>query len=574
MNEFAELLARLNDPDNPLSDDELAELDSKIKAVASEIDPTSATDDDLQVLTEAKESAEKVRTEIETRASAAEERATKAQELIDAVVPKDETPPEQVPDNPNEDDDGEENETPPVEVETEVNVEEVQEPVAAAAKPKLPTISRLAQRRPMTHQPVETKTSGAKPLIASADMPGLSAGSFVDLEEFAKAASRKMSAVMQSRNGANGEKIHFGSVQFDYPEDRQLSLEDHIGNTEKIEAVTSPEALTAAGGICGPVGADYTVAGVSNDARPVRDSLAQFQAARGGVRFVRPFTLAAIEAQSPNSVGVWTAANDANPSSPTTKPHATFTCQTVQEVLVNAITSIAQIGNFQARSFPEQVENFLETIAANHARVAESTLLAAITTGSTATTTALNVLGATRDVFPAIDRAASAIRYRHRMAQGAPMRLMYPMWFNDEIRADLMRQMPGDRTYAVTDAEIADMWRARNINVTLVQDSETSASPLQGYVTQGVGTLLPFPSKVIAHLFPEGSWMFVDGGELNLGMVRDSTLNATNDAQFFAETFENVAFRGVESLKLTIDVCASGEAAALQDSSAICTSGS
>ena len=42
-------------------------------------------------------------------------------------------------------------------------------------------------------------------------------------------------------------------------------------------------------------------------------------------------------------------------------------------------------------------------------------------------------------------------------------------------------------------------------------------------------------------LFPEGTFLHLDGGSLELGIVRDSTLNSTNDYQVFGETFENVA---------------------------------
>lgn len=52
--------------------------------------------------------------------------------------------------------------------------------------------------------------------------------------------------------------------------------------------------------------------------------------------------------------------------------------------------------------------------------------------------------------------------------------------------------------------------------------------------------------------------LFLDGGTLDLGIVRDSTLNATNDAIIFAESFEQVAAVGPESLRITSTVDASG----------------
>jgi hypothetical protein len=56
--------------------------------------------------------------------------------------------------------------------------------------------------------------------------------------------------------------------------------------------------------------------------------------------------------------------------------------------------------------------------------------------------------------------------------------------------------------------------------------------------------------------------LFLDGGTLDLGLVRDSTLNSTNDYKIFLETFEGVAKVGVESLRVTTPVILAGASAA------------
>jgi hypothetical protein len=66
-------------------------------------------------------------------------------------------------------------------------------------------------------------------------------------------------------------------------------------------------------------------------------------------------------------------------------------------------------------------------------------------------------------------------------------------------------------------------------------------------------------------LFSEGSFLFLDGGTLDLGVIRDSTLVGTNDYKMFVETFENVALVGVESLQVTSTINVNGVAAALRD---------
>jgi hypothetical protein len=90
----------------------------------------------------------------------------------------------------------------------------------------------------------------------------------------------------------------------------------------------------------------------------------------------------------------------------------------------------------------------------------------------------------------------------------------------------------------------------------------------QVWAAQTAGALLEFPTVVQYAIFPAGSWLHLDAGELNLGVVRDSSLNATNDFQIFAETWENVAFSGIESLWVTATVRPSGTFAGGKDLSA------
>ena len=86
--------------------------------------------------------------------------------------------------------------------------------------------------------------------------------------------------------------------------------------------------------------------------------------------------------------------------------------------------------------------------------------------------------------------------------------------------------------------------------------ARTGAGQIFG--AQTAGALLEFPDTVVWYLFPEGTWLFLDGGELDLGLVRDSVLNSTNDFQIFMETFEGACMVGIESLKITSTVCPSG----------------
>ena len=49
-----------------------------------------------------------------------------------------------------------------------------------------------------------------------------------------------------------------------------------------------------------------------------------------------------------------------------------------------------------------------------------------------------------------------------------------------------------------------------------------------------------FPNNVQWAIYPQGAFLGIDSGSLELGIVRDSTLNSTNDFQVFGEKFRNL----------------------------------
>jgi hypothetical protein len=541
---IAKLIARLSDPDQALSAAEIDYLGRALVQLAEEIGD-SPSDEQMEVLQEAARAAEQLSALKAGRQGDAQRRAAWARRQLAAVSAAAEAP------------------TPP-------------------DSGRVPVVRRLAARSPRS-------SSAARGLRAAARVLTSDGSPAERGESAAELFGRRLQHELRSRTarpeGAEPERVTLARVAYDWPEERSLGSNEEE-NERLIEGVVGPQALVASGGICAPVAVDYAVAPIADSARPLRDegALASFSASRGGVRYVLPHTLAAVTVDGPSIV--WTAANDANPTAPATKPHATFSCQPVQEALVDAVTSIVQFGNFQQRFFPEQVEQYMRTADAVHSRLAEATLLEAMKAGSTAVTAGADQLSATRDILAEVDRAAAAYRYRHRTARDLPLRLVYPEWLDDMMRADLARQLPGDsgsgiERLATADTQIDSFFRTRNINTTRYLDSPPSMSgtphtstALQGWGIQGAGMLLPWPSVVLMLLFHEGAWMFLDGGELSLGMVRDSTLNRTNDLQVFSETFEKAILRGHESLAITCTVCPSGASAATKDTSSLCLYGS
>lgn len=362
-------------------------------------------------------------------------------------------------------------------------------------------------------------------------------------------------------SGDRGRPV--ASLEWEYPQERRLG-KDPAANARVLEQVAGPQAIAASGGICGPVAVDYSVPTFATQERPLRDGLVQFGADRGGVMFTSPPTLTELAA----ATSVWTEAIDAAPGE-TVKTTAAVSCPDLQTVYVDAVPTRILMGNFLQRFNPEVATAQVETALAYAARVAELNLLAKINAASTETTSTA-YLGATRDLLATIDLVCAAIRERQRVPRSTMMRVVLSDWVRDMLRADLARELAHDRdgenNLSVTDAQIDAYLAVRGIVPIWILDPLAAQGtgrtyPLQGFADQAAGALNGWPTKVVFYVFPEGSFTFLDGGLLNLGVIRDSTLNATNDLEMMVEPFESVAFRGIESLKVIAPLAPNGGSA-------------
>ena len=447
-------------------------------------------------------------------------------------------------------------------------VEEVQQeeqaPVTASAD-ETPVVP--ADRQPV----IEVSEPVSVAITAGADIPGYTAGSHInDMSEVAQAMEKRLHSLRRV-NGGDGEQHIVASFATQYPESRTLTT-DPEANALKVNAVVGPEALVASGGHAAPFEVKYDIFGLgSTTDRPVRDALPKFQADRGGIRFVTPPTLVRYSGGTSydydSAVGVWTAANDsATTPSPASKSSLTVSAAAENTVATDAVTLQLQFGNLMTRAYPELIARHNELALVQHAREAELNLISKIDTASTsvnahvATTEAANLIGFARDFLVQVRKASVAYRSRHRIDAGTRLKAIVPAWIYDAMAADLALNMPGDGNLGAGEAEIKGYLGGSNVDMVGSLDLNSFGAQ-QGSAAK----LLEFPDSITWYLFAEGSFLFLDGGTLDLGIIRDSSLVGTNDYKMFIETFENVAFVGVESLKITSSISINGVAAALRD---------
>jgi hypothetical protein len=402
-------------------------------------------------------------------------------------------------------------------------------------------------------------------------VPGMSPGQELGTSDALIKAFREKANAISGTAAAGRHDV--ARVEFTYPPERVLEGSNEAHNMAKINAARGPQALTAAGGLCLPLEVRYDIETIGVTDRPIKAALSAFQVERGGLQYRAPFDALVMT----SGMGVWTQEDDqAEPLVP--KTCFEVTCPGVLEASIYSTYLCLEFSNMTARFDNEWVDATAQASQVAWARFAENQLLSRLASGSKIVV-GEHMLGAVRDVLVNFDRIAAYYRNRHRLNDEIALHMLAPRWLIDLFRADLAMQMPSlsmADQFAVTKASLEAFLRTRNINVSWHLDGLNGATtsgityPNQWYADLAAGATVPeFPAAVDTLLWREGDWLFLDGGTLDLGLVRDSTLNLRNRYQTFVETFEGVAFIGKECLRLILPIAPSGAATGTIDPRAI-----
>jgi hypothetical protein len=156
-------------------------------------------------------------------------------------------------------------------------------------------------------------------------------------------------------------------------------------------------------------------------------------------------------------------------------------------------------------------------------------------TGNTCTDPATQV-GAARDFVLTVQLAAAAQRWRLRLAPNAPLQLLAPAWVQTAIAIDLGLQHPGDNVFTTNNNDVDGYFREFNVDpIWHIDDVPGGAGNFTG---------CEFPGQADWLLYPTGTFLRLDTGELNLGVVRTKEDVQKNKYCEFSETFETVAYTG------------------------------
>lgn len=405
-------------------------------------------------------------------------------------------------------------------------------------------------------------------------VPGMSPGQELSSPALLTKAFREKANALAGAAAAGRHDV--ARMEFTYPADRVLEGTNEAGNMAKINAARGPQALTAAGGgLCLPLEVRYDIETIGVVDRPVRAALSGFQVERGGLQYRAPFDALTMNA----GLGVWTQADDvAAPLVP--KTCFAVTCPGVLEASIYSTYLCLEFANMTARFDNEWVDATTQSSMVAWARFAENQLLSRLAAGSKIIR-GVHLLGAVRDVLINFDRIAAYYRNRHRLNDAVALHMLAPRFLIDMLRTDMAMQMTNAspaELFAIAQGALEQWFATRNINVTWHLDGLVGATvsgityPDQFYADLAAGAGVPaYPVAIDTLLWREGDWLFLDGGTLDLGLVRDSALNLRNRYQTFIETFEGVAFIGKECLRLILPIVPSGASSGTIDPHAIDT---
>jgi hypothetical protein len=454
-------------------------------------------------------------------------------------------------------------------VEEEETADEVEAP-AAAPVPVLASSEaprpQVVYRRPPTpasDRALVSEDDSTRPvLIAAAGVEGVRTGVHLDATTLAQAMINYVSRRSKPTKHQHGveEKLLVASAQYNFPEERRLVDGDHANNVRKIRAIGNPylgndasRALVASGGLCAPLTPLYDIPDLAVNDRPVRDALPSFQAERGGISVPSVSTIGDIT----SAITVIEEAGDAAGGTFATKSCQDLTCPTWTDVAIGIISHCREYGNLNARAWPEGIAHENALTMAAHARTAEARLLDRIKSLSINVTAGAATLNAWSHFVYALTRTRASMRYVLRLDRNFRLRMLAPEWLPDLLITDQVSAQ-FDRFMALDEATAH--LRAVGVEPAWYKDTPSTGTT-QGFSAETASAVDDFPDIAQVALFPEGTFLHIDGGVLELGIVRDSTLNSTNDYQVFGETFENVARIGPTQAArwASVTICPSGQ---------------
>ena len=431
------------------------------------------------------------------------------------------------------------------------------------------SLAETAQHAPKPNVPTQRLA-----ITASVDIPGVAhGGDLTSLDAVIDVVGRKAKSMAVTRGNPNYQTVASIRNEFSHSIDdrtKPSEVEELFRFLTKRDGL-SAEALVAAGGWCAPSETRYDFFNVAGSSGLI--DLPTFGVTRGGVQFpVSPSLADAIDGgafapfaetfDGTSNPWLWTEADDiaAATGSPT-KPCIRVPCPDFDEERLEAYGICLTAGNLADAAYPEATANMLKLLMAAHDHAINARLIALMVARSSSATT---IGGHTDDsaaprIFNAAALAATDYRARYGMALEDVLEIVFPAWVREVVRADMAWKAGVDLT-EVSNADIDAKFTVRNVRPQWVDDWQVRGASQFGNSSK----MTAWPTTVDFLLYAAGTFLHGNGMSLDLGVVRDSVLNETNDhTAAWSEEAHLVARVGHESRRYSVPFNVKGATGAL-----------
>jgi hypothetical protein len=446
----------------------------------------------------------------------------------------------------------------------------------ARAKQRFASLGETAAHAPKP--PVAERVPNA--VTASIDIPGVAHGTeMTDIAALADAFQRKAKAIPITRDGKGAPRHLVASARNTF--EHTIDERTNPAVVEELwKDMTKPENqqnIVAGGGWCAPSQIMYDFFNIAEASDGLID-LPTVGVSRGGIRFpVSPaigdvffqnagsnpasgFGGFAFQMANNTDPWLWTETDDINTvTGSVNKPTMRVPCPTFNEVRLECYGLSLTAGNLTDDAYPESTQNFIRLLRAAYSHAINARLIGLMDAASGAATTvgAVNTDGPATRLLNSVALAAMDYRARFAMGTRAVLEVVMPYWVRDVIRADLtLRPYLDPASLAIADAQIDAYFSARSVRVQWVNDYQVRGANQPG----GSSNLTVWPATVNFLVYAAGTFLHGTGLQLDLGVIRDSVLNAENDySALWAEECHLIAQVGHQSRKYTCAFNVSGQ---------------
>lgn len=482
---------------NTVSDEELVALHDSLIAEFDKVHDSGSND--VATLGQIADAVEAIRNETEARQTAAAEAAEAVAALVDRVHKAEEV--EVVEEEIAVEAIAEDAEQEVTEEEVTEEVENKELELVTASAPKAPSAAAVRRRVPTPEAP---KAQGPEVVItAAADVPGYAGGQNIGLIDVARA----MHAKARTLNDRS-PRVPVASITYPIPAENRMGA-DLAHNMDVLERVTKPSALTASGW-CAPSTNLYDLFAI--DAGDGLIDLPTVQVTRGGLNV-------------PGFIGFGDATDglfswdEDSADDNETKACLYVPCPSFTDYRLEAEGLCITAGNLTDRAYPELTQRFVQLAINSHLHRLSTAIINDITGGATGVSMSAVNSSAAGSILNAVDLQVADYRSQYRMSVNAVLEAVFPLWTRELMRADLAMRN-GVAMTNVSDNDIDAHFATRKVRAQFVHDYQ----PLYG-----MGAATEWPATVSFLVYAAGAYVRGDGGTIDLGVVRDSVLNATND---------------------------------------------